>query len=210
MSKLSRTALAAGLALTLLASSATAQSRPGSIYDVRKGGVSLIAAKIAHRPGDLITVVINEAQNVSNQEASDFTKSTNLDYEMTKMEIFDSLFETLPSIGAASQDGFTGSASYSKAGNFNARLTAIVVDVTPQGTMVIEGRREVRIDDETKVIEFRGIMRKWDITAQNTIDSELVAEATVTYSGSGPMTQATNRQGIGKLFHDAIAWVWPF
>ncbi|MDF1800342.1 MAG: flagellar basal body L-ring protein FlgH, partial [Planctomycetota bacterium] len=63
---------------------------------------------------------------------------------------------------------------------------------------------------ETKVIEFRGLLRRWDITANNTIDSELVAEATVTYSGSGPMTNATNRTGIGKLFHDAIAWVWPF
>jgi len=76
--------------------------------------------------------------------------------------------------------------------------------------MVIEGRREVRIDDETKVIEFRGILRRWDVTANNTIDSELVAEATVSYSGHGPMTNATNRTGIGKLFHDAIAWVWPF
>jgi len=193
-----------------LATGAHAQARPGSIFDVKTGGVSLIANKIAHRPGDLITVVINEAQNVSNQEASDFTKSTNLDYQMTKMEIYDNLFQTLPTLGATSSDGFTGSASYSKKGSFTARLTAIVIDVTPMGNMVIEGRREVRIDDETKVIEFRGILRRWDITAQNTIDSELVAEATVTYSGSGPMTKATNRTGLGKFFHDAIAWVWPF
>ena len=160
--------LLAALALT---SSATAQSRPGSIYDVNAGGVSLVAHKIAHRPGDLITVVINEAQNVTNQEASDFSKSTNLDYEMNKMEIFDNLFETLPSIGATSSDGFTGSATYTKAGAFNARLTAIVVDVLPTGNMVVEGRREVRIDNETKIIEFRGILRRWDISPMNTIDS---------------------------------------
>lgn len=195
---------------TTCVAGAQAQSRPGSIYDPSRGGVSLIAHKIANRPGDLITVVINEAQNVSNQEASDFSKSTNLDYAMTKMEVFDNLFETLPSIGAASTDGFSGSATYTKAGNFNARLTAIVVDVMPNGNMVIEGRREVRIDDETKIIEFRGILRRWDITQNNTIDSELVAEATVTYSGTGPMTKATNRQGLGGLFHDAIAWIWPF
>jgi flagellar L-ring protein precursor FlgH len=196
--------------LASLATSATAQARPGSIFDVKTGGVSMIANKIAHRPGDLITVVINEAQNVSNQEASDFTKSTNLDYEMTKMDIYGKLFDSLPNLGATSADGFTGSATYSKKGSFTARLTAIVVDVMPNGNMVVEGRREVRIDDETKVIEFRGILRRWDITAQNTIDSELVAEATVTYSGSGPMTKATNRTGMGKFFHDAIAWIWPF
>ncbi len=193
-----------------LTSTSQAQTRPGSIYDVRQGGISMIANKIAHRPGDLITVVINESQDVSNQEASDFTKSTNLDYQMTKMEVLDNFFQTLPTLGATSADGFTGSATYTKKGNFTARLTAIVTDVMPGGTMVVEGRREVRIDDETKVIEFRGILRRWDITANNTIDSELVAEATVTYSGSGPMTKATNRTGLGKFFHDAIAWVWPF
>lgn len=189
---------------------ASAQARPGSIFDVRTGGVSLIANKIANRPGDLITVVINETQNVTNKEASDFTKSTNLDYQMTKMDLYDNFFQTLPSIGATSDDGFTGSATYTKKGNFTARLTAIVVDVLPGGNLMIEGRREVRIDDETKVIEFRGVLRKWDITAMNTIDSEQVAAATVTYSGSGPMTSATNRTGLGRFFHDAIAWVWPF
>lgn len=209
MNTIQRLLLVAALSAAT-ATGAHAQARPGSIFDVKTGGVSLIANKIAHRPGDLITVIINEAQNVSNQEASDFTKSTNLDYQMTKMEIYDNLFQTLPSLGATSADGFTGSATYSKKGSFTARLTAIVTDVTPMGNMVIEGRREVRIDDETKVIEFRGILRRWDITAQNTIDSELVAEATVTYSGSGPMTKATNRTGLGKFFHDAIAWVWPF
>ena len=80
----------------------------------------------------------------------------------------------------------------------------------PSGNMVIEGRREIRIDDETKVIEFRGILRRYDITKNNTIASELVADATVTYSGSGPLTDATNRTGLGKFFHDAISWVWPF
>ena len=200
------------IALSIAGSSqsASAQARPGSIYDVKHCGMSLIADKVAHRPGDLVTVVISETTDVKNTEASDFSKSTNLDYAMTEMEILDNLFQTLPSLAASSDDGFTGSASYTKKGNFSARLTAIVTDVMPNGTMVIEGRREVRIDEETKVIEFRGILRRWDITASNTIDSELVAEATVTYSGTGPMTNATNRTGIGKYFHDAIAWVWPF
>lgn len=202
--------LTAAVLLAGLAPDASAQRRAGSIYDVNRGGVSLIADKVATRPGDLVTVVIAESTDVKATEASDFTKSTSLDYAMTQMEIMDNLFQTLPSLAAESEDGFSGSATYTKKGNFTARLTAIVTDVMPNGNMVIEGRREVRIDEETKVIEFRGILRRWDITAGNTIDSELVAEATVSYSGTGPMTNATNRTGIGKLFHDAIAWVWPF
>jgi len=204
------TLLATAVLLAGLSADADAQRRQGSIFDANRGSVSLIADKVATRPGDLITVVIAETSDVKNTEASDFTKSTNLDYAMTEMQIMDSLFQTLPSIAAESEDGFSGSATYTKKGNFTARLTAIVIDVMPSGNMVIEGRREIRIDDETKVIEFRGILRRYDITKNNTIASELVADATVTYSGSGPLTDATNRTGLGKFFHDAISWVWPF
>lgn len=192
------------------AAPAFSQARPGSIFDVNRGGVSFIADKIASRPGDLITVIINEAQNISNQEATGLSNSTSTDYSVLKAELLGQVFNTLPTVGGSSTDSFSGSASYSKQGNFSARLTAIVTDVTSQGNMVVEGRREVRIDGETKVIEFRGILRRVDVTAMNTIDSELVADATVSYSGSGPMTKATQRNGIGSYIHDAISWIWPF
>lgn len=198
------------LGLALLSSTAEAQAREGSIFNLNAAGVSSIADKVAHRPGDLITVLIREEADVNQTEASDFTKATNLDYEMSKINIFNKTINTLPNLGAASTDGFSGSATYTKKGSFSARLTAMVVDVTPNGNMVIEGRREVRIDGESKVIEFSGILRRWDISSNNTIDSELVASAKVTYAGTGPMTNATNRTGVGAIFHDAIAWLWPF
>ena len=201
---------AIALGLALLSDSAEAQARQGSIFNVNASGVSSIADKVAHRPGDLITVLIREEADVNQTEASDFTKSTSLDYEMSKINIFDNTINPLPTLGAASSDGFSGSATYTKKGTFSARLTAMVVDVTPNGNMVIEGRREVRIDGESKVIEFSGVLRRWDITSSNTIDSELVASAKVTYAGTGPMTNATNRTGFGALFHEAIAWIWPF
>jgi flagellar L-ring protein FlgH len=202
--------LITGCALIFFADSSSAQARNGSIFNARAAGVSSIADKVAARPGDLITVLIREEANVNSTEASDYSKSTALDYEMSKINIFGKSIDPLPSLGAASSDDFSGSATYTKKGSFSARLTAIVADVLPNGNMVIEGRREVRIDGESKVIEFSGILRRWDISSTNTIDSELVAEAKVTYSGVGPMTNATNRTGVGAKFHAAISWLWPF
>jgi len=75
---------------------------------------------------------------------------------------------------------------------------------------VVQGRREIRVDNETKVIEFSGIVRAYDVTAQNTIKSELVAEARIAYSGEGPLTNSTNRRGIGGFLHGLISWIWPF
>ncbi len=44
----------------------------------------------------------------------------------------------------------------------------------------------------------------------STVTSELVAEAKVSYAGTGPMADSTQRKGLGKWIHDAIQWIWPF
>ena len=66
----------------------------------------------------------------------------------------------------------------------------------------------IRIDGEVKVIEFSGIVRRYDITRTNTVQSELVADARVTYTGSGPLTRATNRTGLAAWLYNAIDWLW--
>lgn len=186
------------------------QDRPGSIYRPDSGPSSMIQDKIAMRPGDIVTVVISESQAVKNEESTDLSRSTNLNYKLNIFDIKPNTFSTLPRLDADSTDGFVGSGSYQKTGEFNARLAAVVVDVLPNGNMVVSGRREIHIEDDTKLIEITGIIRRHDILADNTIASELVANATVSYRASGPLTDHTKRYGIGGMLHRALAWFWPF
>ena len=203
-------ALLALAALVLTGPAARAQTRQGSIYNPAAGMGGLITNKTAMRKGDIVTVIISESQNVQNNEASDLSRSTNLNYKINAFNIAPNAFDPLPSVDADSSDGFIGQAKYEKSGAFKARLAAIVVDSLPNGNLVVSGRREIRIDQETKLIEFTGIVRRLDIKADNTVQSELVANAEVVYRGQGPMTRSTNRQGVGGWFHDAIGWLWPF
>ncbi len=198
------------LALLAAATPSFAQARKGSIYDPDNSPGAPMAARIAVRRGDLVTVLISENQNVRNQEASDLSKATNLNYKINLFDLKPDAFTTLPKLDADSTDGFIGAAKYEKSGAFTARLAAVVVDVLPNGNLVISGRREIRIDQETKLIEFSGVVRRFDIGADNSVTSELVANAQVLYKGSGPMTHHTNRTGVGRWFHDAISWLWPF
>jgi len=201
----------ASLALLALAAPALAQGRPGSTYDPDRSPGSPTSAKIAMHKGDIVTVLIAESQNVRNQEASDLSKATNLNYKVNLFDLKPEMFSQLPTVvDADSTDGFVGQAKYEKSGAFTARLAAIVVDTLPNGNLVVSGRREIKIDGETKLIEFSGIVRRYDITAANTVASELVANATVVYKGSGPLTDSTNRRGLGKWIHDLFSWLWPF
>jgi flagellar L-ring protein precursor FlgH len=189
---------------------AFAQERRGSIYNPNNGPFGLVANKTAARPGDLVTVLIQESQDLKNEEKSDLKTQKGLDTQLTSFNIAPDAFSTLPDVKSSTNNTFAGTANYEKKGNFTARLTAMVVDALPNGNLVISGRREIRIDNETKVIEFSGVVRRYDITAGNTIESELVANARVSYSGSGPLTRSTNRHGIGGFLFDAFIWIWPF
>lgn len=193
-----------------LAAPAAAQGRPGSIYDPEAGPINMIADKTARRPGDLITVLIVENQEIKNEETSQLRRATTLDYKLDSFDIKPDAFDPLPRLAASSQDDFNGTANYEKNGEFTARITAIVMDVLPNGNLVLKGRREIQIDSETKVIEFSGVVRRYDIRADNTVLSELVADARVSYTGEGQLTDTTTRRGIGSVIHRAIIWLWPF
>ena len=198
------------ISVVLLASSLGAQDRAGSIYQPDQGPQSIIGAKTAFRRGDIVTVVIQENQSVTNAEASDLSRGTNLNYRLNVFDINPSTFDPLPKVAADSADSVSGSANIQKKGAFEARLASVVVDVLPNGNMIVNGRREIRVDQETKLIEFSGIVRRYDITNENTIQSELVANAEIRYRGDGPLTDATERYGLGGVVHRWIGWLWPF
>jgi len=187
-----------------------AQDRRGSIYRPDAGPQGAIANKTARRAGDLITVIISETQDVNNQEIANFRRETSLDYQLASFNIKPNAFNPLPDVVSETEDELNGTANYMKKGVFNARLTAIVADALPNGNLVISGRREIRIDQEVKLIEFTGVVRRYDVRADNTIQSELVADARVIYAGSGPLTETTNRRGLARAFVNLWRWLWPF
>ncbi len=189
---------------------AQATARRGSIYSAASGPYGLVANKTAARPGDLVTILISETSDVSEESKSNFKTETALDYSLDAFDIKPNAFNVLPSLGASSSDDFKGEAKQEKKGTFTARLTAVVVDALPNGNLVLRGRREVRVDEQVKTIEFSGIVRRYDIQQNNTVESELVADAKVAYTGTGPATEATGRQGLGGIVHSAIVWLWPF
>lgn len=196
--------------VVLLTTSLSAQDRAGSIYQPDQGPHSIIGAKTAFRRGDIVTVLIQESQSVNNAEASDLSRGTNLNYRLNVFDLKPSAFDPLPKVAADSSDSMSGSANYQKKGAFEARLASVVVDVLPNGNMIVNGRREIRVDRETKLIEFSGIVRRYDISQENTVQSELVANAEIRYRGQGPLTDSTERYGLGNTVHRWIGWLWPF
>lgn len=68
-------------------------------------------------------------------------------------------------------------------------VAAVVIDVMPNGNLVINGSQEVLVNAEMRVLTIEGIVRPSDIGAANTISYERIAEARISYGGRGRLTE---------------------
>ena len=183
--------------------------------------VSLVSDNRARRVGDIVTIVIDEKQKVKNDENSKTEKNSDatgtlvfqpaqkLTSEVNKLpgvDGFDNPLDALLPIELKSDRNFEGKANYDKEGSFTTRITAIVLDVQPNGNLVVEGKRRVVIDDEEKWMTVTGLVRNFDVTPDNTVASALVANAQVKYNSAGPLAQNTKRGWLDRF----IDYIWPF
>jgi flagellar L-ring protein precursor FlgH len=189
-------------ALVLLGALAPGQS----LWNPDRPAPSLFSDTTARAVGDVLTIVISEKQTVKNKEDTELGKSTSLDAALTNFDILPNAFNPLPKVSGTSDKQFDGEAKYDKEGTFETRLSVLVIDVQPNGNLVIEGRRRIVVDREVKCIRVTGIVRPYDVTVANSIFSWQVANASVAYEGTGPLTRSTNRGFLGEL----LDLVWPF
>ncbi|HSG61723.1 MAG TPA: flagellar basal body L-ring protein FlgH, partial [Pseudomonadales bacterium] len=102
---------------------------------------------------------------------------------------------------------FTGSADSDMSNSLSGNISVTVSDVLPNGVLVIRGEKWLTLNRGEEFIRIRGLVRAEDIAADNTISSTLIADARITYSGTGELAD-TNRQGWLTRFFNSV--VWPF
>ena len=109
-------------------------------------------------------------------------------------------------MNASVSSKFAGSGSTTRKENLTATITARVIDVLANGNMLIEGRRNVLVNNEDQIIILTGTVRPRDITPDNLVNSTLIADARIAYSGKGIIS---DRQQPGWLM-GIMDKVWPF
>ena len=140
--------------------------------------------------GDILTIVISESTSISDTRSNSNSKSGKSSLD-AGVGIFD--FIKAASIGGS--DSFKADGSAASKNTTNANVTVTVVDVQPNGNLVLEGTQSIWNNKNEHKITFKGICRPEDVTANNTIPSTKIAGATVRFDGKGPLN-AKQRQGI--------------
>lgn len=164
------------------------------------------------RVGDVVTIAINESSNNNNNEMSNLNKTTNFAHTFSYKG--DSSAGKNVSLSGAADLSLTGSSTRALNGtayvmdtrSFTDYMTVTVIDVLPNGNLVLEGYRTRLLSGEERTLRITGIIRPEDIGAQNTVQSQFIANFQIHYVGRGPDTTMNSYGWWGKLMNVA----WPF
>ena len=165
----------------------------------------------ARRVGDLLTVSVNENTGATNTEARAMKKDTAASSDInfagkaaaggtTKSASGDL------SGGSTSDRSFQGTANFSSERQLLDQMTVTVVDILPNGNLVVEGYRRRLVQNETRLLRVSGIVRPNDIEIPNQVDSRFIANFNVSYEGIGVESRFTGQGWLGRIGNK----VWPF
>ncbi|WP_022854056.1 flagellar basal body L-ring protein FlgH [Thermodesulfatator atlanticus] len=168
----------------------------------------------ASRVGDVITIKIVETYQSSNKVSNKISRSSETSAGVKSLLGFEKVFEESnprfkadPMFSGGMSTKTDGQGQFSRNTNIVATLTARVIDVLPNGNLVIQGVRTIRQDENLEYLTITGIVRPEDVAADNSVLSTQISDARIEYSGAGPNTLAV--RGPGWLSR-ALQVIWPF
>jgi flagellar L-ring protein precursor FlgH len=144
----------------------------------------------AHQVGDILTIVISESSSARKSNSASNSK----DGEQN-MAAGTGIFHFLASASASQSDSFSANGSLSNTNAVSGRITVQVVEVKPNGNLVISGTQSIKQNRDEQKITVTGVVRPEDVTPSNTVLSSKVADANIEFDGKGPLNRK-QRQGI--------------
>jgi flagellar L-ring protein precursor FlgH len=188
-----------------------ASYQPNSLFSNEARG--FFKDQRAHRIGDILTVLVtvDDSAQISNSTARSRDSENAAGVGGVLGSIFGGIGGGLPGLDISADGSISTSSALSDAGSgsvkrreaLETQVAAVVVQVLPNGNLVIEGRQEVRVNFEVRDLIVAGIVRPEDIHADNTIPSSKIAEARISYGGRGQISDVQQPR-YGQQITDAI------
>lgn len=175
----------------------------GAIY--REGpGLRLFTDRKAREVGDIVTVTLTERTQASTRANTKIAKesTTGMSGQLFGAPVTLGGRDLLNNSLSTSRD-FAGDGNSTQSNQITGTLTAQVVQKLPNGNLVIQGSKELTLNQGNELIQVQGIIRPSDIGPDNTIPSTRVADARIVYGGRGPMARSNAMGWLDRFFNGA-------
>jgi flagellar L-ring protein precursor FlgH len=163
--------------------------------------------------GDLLTIVVSESQSGSTTATTSTSKKDATTMNSPIVQSLTNMFggslgkvlnSPFSSTGSAATSATAGSGTSTTATSFTANITVVVKDVTPNGNLLIEGRRTIKMNKQSQTILLEGTVRPDDISIGNTIQSQNVADLRLEAEGKGLIADRQREGILTKL----MSWIF--
>ncbi len=173
----------------------------------RSGSKAFFKDQRASQVGDLVTIIVDITDNAAFNNGT--TADRTADEKFGIPNLFGIKGKVISAITGAdslstassSDSGATGKITRNE--TVTLRLAGTITQVLPNGNFVVMGKQEVRVNSELRELGVSGIVRPQDITADNTVTHDRMAEARISYGGRGTLTQLQTPR-YGQQVMDAI------
>lgn len=184
---------------------------PGSLW--MSGSRDFFRDNRARQIGDIITVVVNVNASGTTSANTETEATQNMGIGVGRLFDFTDIMnrQNLEAGPTAAANGlvdldtnrsFEGTGSTNRNDKLAARVAAIVTDVLPNGYLVIHGQQEVILNYELQELIVSGVVRPEDVTASNTISSDKIAQARISYAGRGVVDRSQGPKLVPRLIDE--------
>jgi len=164
---------------------------------------------------DIITIIIDENSSTTSSQKLETEKesssSANVNamvnwLKLLELRVREGDIDDVDLIDIATSREFTGEGDYERKDRFTARISAIVREVKPNGTMLVEARKTIARDSEISELVLSGLIREEDITVQNTVLSSQMADLRIVLENEGDLKQAAEKGLITRVLDAVFAF----
>jgi flagellar L-ring protein FlgH len=180
----------------------------GSIYSEAQSG--MLEDTRALRVGDLVVIRINEKADAEGNATTDLSKDTSramgidsLLAIMPKLQRMNPNFDPTKLFSMAAKSDFKGTGNTARSGSLQGNIGVHVKRDLPNGDLYVEGTKVVMINHEEYHLYISGVLRPADIQPDNSVDSSLIADARVEFTGRGDINDQVERGWLTKAL-DAL------
>ena len=187
-----------------------ASEKSGSIFQAGQGGL-FSSDRRARRVGDILTVDFNEVFAATKAQTAASAKSDSFD--VTLPNVLPNIItgglgngEAGNAMAAGTTRSFSGSGNAAQSNSLTGRLSVTIVRVFDNGNMGVLGQKELTLNNGKEYIRLSGIVRPEDISPSNTVSSNLLADAQISYTGAGQLADSSKPGWLSR----ALRTVSPF
>ena len=156
----------------------------------------------AHRVGDILTISLVESTQASKKASTSTSKKDKTDLAApTILGRPVSIGGKDVSFGTSGDRSFDGSGNSSQSNQLTGSITVTVAQRLSNGNLVLRGEKWLTINQGRELVRIAGIARPQDIGPDNTILSTRIANAQITYTGSGTLADANTQGWLSRFFN---------